>query len=823
MTDQQQTPGGLWPARLDPLIGGLLALGILTAAATQFGVWEPWEANISAVANHMVDNGRWLEVNVGQGSGAKEHAVSDLPFGYWPVAASVSLLGTSTLSLRLAGLIFGASTLFFLMLTVRRFAGRAVAWWSAIILLSLPLFCFHHWLALGQSTTLMATTTASLAFIHSRFSPGRAIWIGAWVLTALSGLSGGVPALAIPMAVLFTLFSYRIGRDSRSTVMRWSWAVVALLIVGLGWWRASLYMPGDAALESLFLWADNIHSTTGTTRPSFNAFVHQIGFGLFPFGALLPLALLTLLWSKDTSNEDSGLGAVLFVWILAGFIAPALGAGYSHFGIFLAAPGAAFAIAIYLGRMPKQDANPVLAIIAVLILALLDSNLKHETRLFADTIVGTSIDSFPAYLPYWKIARFLNFALIAYILLYQARLHHWLSGFVQYFAYPVRRRPYFDLAIFAMAALVPLLLLQRRTTLDPLVRGDGWGNLQFWFRRLIIALILGLITYISVWLVCYIRNKMLKGRTSGLLSKTSRWVRDTIDGRSALSGRITHLTGAPMSTLILMTVLMSWLFFFNVPIASELSTNFSQKEVLNVYKKVASGDEKLYTYRLSNQTNSFYSRDLPKLKTSTDFAKLAKGTERFFALIPRKDLASVNVEFRRATGRTLPVLDDRGSRYFLVSNKIDEGVVDKNPITNALIDELPDGVTKVNINFEDKIELVAWKIEPSQPKSGSPAELHMFWKSTAKTQSTWKVFVHIDAPGQRIHGDHDPVAGLFPTRNWKKGDLVRDIHKINIKRTITPARFTFYAGLYRSSTRMKIKSGKSDKQNRARLGSIQVR
>ncbi|MEE2757563.1 MAG: hypothetical protein VYA30_12985 [Myxococcota bacterium] len=823
MTDEQQTHSGLWPARLDPLIGGLLALGVLATAATQFGVWEPWEANISAVANHMVENGRWLEVNVGQGNHAKAHAVSDLPFAYWPVAGSVSLLGVSTLSLRLPGIIFGALTLFFMMVVVRRFASRTVTWWSAIILLSLPLFSFHHWLALGQSTTLVATTCACLAFIQSRFCHGRLIWIGAWGLTALSGLSGGVPALAIPIAVCITLSGYGLGTESRSTTLRWGSAAVALTVVGLGWWRASIYMPGNAALESLFLWADNIHATTGTTRPSFNEFVHQIGFGLFPFGALLPLALLTLLWSKQESNDQSGLGAVLFVWILAGFIAPALGAGYSHFGIFLAAPAAAFAIGLYLGRMPKQDPNPVLAVIAVIILALLDSNLKHETRLLADTIVGTSIDSFPAYLPYWRIARFLNFALIAYILLYQARLHHWLAGFIQYFAYPLRRRPYFDLAIFGMAALVPILLLQRRTTLDPLVRGDGWGNLQFWFRRLVIALAFGLLAYIGIWLVCYIRTKMLKGRTEGVLSRTSTWVRDTIDGQSTVSGTMRRLTGAPISTLILLTVLMSWLVFFNVPIASELSTNFSQKEVLNVYKNVADGDEKLYTYRLSNQTNSFYSRDLPKLKTSTEFARLAKGSDRFFALIPRKDLATVNVEFRRATGRTLPVLDDRGSRYFLVSNKIDDGVIDKNPITNALIDELPDGVTKVNINFEDKIELVGWKVEPKQPKSGSPAELHMFWKSKAKTQSTWKVFVHIDAPGQRIHGDHDPVAGLFPTRNWKKGDLIRDIHKINIKRTITPARFTFYAGLYRSSTRMKIKSGPSDKQNRARLGSIQVR
>ena len=168
------------------------------------------------------------------------------------------------------------------------------------------------------------------------------------------------------------------------------------------------------------------------------------------------------------------------------------------------------------------------------------------------------------------------------------------------------------------------------------MRGDGWGNLQFWFRRLLIALAFGLLAYISIWLVCYIRNKMLKGRTSGVLSKSATWARDTIDGHSAISGTMKRLTGAPVSTLTLLTVLTSWLFFFNVPIASELSTNFSQKDVLNVFKKVASGDEKLYTYRLSNQTNSFYSRDLPKLKTSSEFTKLAKGSSVSLPLYQEK-------------------------------------------------------------------------------------------------------------------------------------------------------------------------------------------
>ena len=100
----------------------------------------------------------------------------------------------------------------------------------------------------------------------------------------------------------------------------------------------------------------------------------------------------------------------------------------------------------------------MLAILSVIMLALLDSNLKHETRLLADTIVGTSIDSFPAALPYWRIARLLNFGLVAYILLYQGRVHHWLNWAVRFFGYPVARRPFFDVTVAGLASIVPILL-----------------------------------------------------------------------------------------------------------------------------------------------------------------------------------------------------------------------------------------------------------------------------------------------------------------------------------------------------------------------------
>ena len=108
---------------------------------------------------------------------------------------------------------------------------------------------------------------------------------------------------------------------------------------------------------------------------------------------------------------------------------------------------------------------------------------------------------------------------------------------------------------------------------------------------------------------------------------------------------------------------------------------------------------------------------------------------------------------------------------------------------------------------------------PARRTNDSPS----FWKALKDKVGQWKIFVHIDAPGQRIHGDHYPVEGLFPSQNWRKGDIIHDVHRMKVKRTIAPAVFTVYTGWYQGKKRLPIKSGPKDKDNRARLGAIRIR
>ena len=85
---------------------------------------------------------------------------------------------------------------------------------------------------------------------------------------------------------------------------------------------------------------------------------------------------------------------------------------------------------------------------------------------------------------------------------------------------------------------------------------------------------------------------------------------------------------------------------------------------------------------------------------------------------------------------------------------------------------------------------------------------------------SWKVFIHIDSAGQRIHGDHYPVEGLYSTKDWRLNSLIQDTHVIKVKPTIKPAVFKFYVGLYHegSKKRMTILNPESEgktKDNRA--------
>jgi len=121
---------------------------------------------------------------------------------------------------------------------------------------------------------------------------------------------------------------------------------------------------------------------------------------------------------------------------------------------------------------------------------------------------------------------------------------------------------------------------------------------------------------------------------------------------------------------------------------------------------------------------------------------------------------------------------------------------------------------------------VAWGFETPELRAGAWGRLRLYWRVKAQVSGAWKIFVHIDSAGQRIHADHDPVEGLFPTHDWRVGDLIVDEKSFLVRGSTRPDTFKVFVGLYRGESRMKINSAPQSvkvSDNRAQLGVVRVR
>ena len=808
----------------------LVAVVLLMWLTTPWlGVWEPWEADQATVVDLVKEDQTWLQVRLPVKGDEFRH-VAELPFGFWPVLVSTTVLGTSEMALRLPGLVLGLAVVLLLFGSTRKFYGRLAAWLAVRGLLTMPLFTYHARLALGAGVSTAFIALASLAFLRAATEQvgGGWMWFG-WVCTAAAGLCGGVPALVTPLLVGASV-AYTRSLSEPDGPSAWLRVFdplamgLALGVVALGWWRASIYMPESAGLEHLLLWTDPLGGAgSAAKRPSFDTFVHQIGFGLFPLGALVPLAFADLLWHPERDDENPlarWAPPAMAAWFAAAFLGPALGAPYSHLALFTGAPVVAMVVGTYLARALRSPPQPLLAVAAVVLIALLDSNMKHETHFLADAMVGAKVDAFPPKLGGWGVARLLDMGLLGVILLYQGGVRNFLANAAG-LLYPADRPKLLSLwRVVGAAVLTGLVIAIFRDGLEDLLAQRFWARMKVGARQAILVGSLAVVSYIVLYFAWRRWVSRLTSRPPMELSGRAA-VRAAASLESLLEWR-------PLRGFAIVLVLLGWGLFQNVWVAHALTQNFSQKGLTKAWSSRAKAGEDLYKYKVDAKNSTFYTRELEALK-SKRFVEMAKGQDRFFAIVPRDQLARINTEFRKATTRTLPVLDDRSFRFLLVSNHLGPDDDDRNPITRALVSEVPGDAHKSKIIFrerkdgKDAVELLGWKMVPEFPAPGSPLRIILYWKVLKDMRTNWKIFVHLDAAGQRIHGDHDPVEGLYPTSDWTKGDLIADEHRVVVKRTISRARFTFYVGLYRGSTRMQIHKGRKDNDNRANLGTVRVK
>ena len=149
--------------------------------------------------------------------------------------------------------------------------------------------------------------------------------------------------------------------------------------------------------------------------------------------------------------------------------------------------------------------------------------------------------------------------------------------------------------------------------------------------------------------------------------------------------------------------------------------------------------------------------------------------------------------------------------------------VDRSALRDVLVPP-PADATVVGAVFGNAAELLGYKLEPAQMVPGQPAKLTLYWRCRAEMER-WHIFVHLDdasGTGARIHAEHDPAGGRFPTDAWKPRDLIADSFVFTAPRNP----LLLFLGLYtEGENRMALTTagrGRDDGNNRLLAGVLPI-
>jgi hypothetical protein len=277
-------------------------------------------------------------------------------------------------------------------------------------------------------------------------------------------------------------------------------------------------------------------------------------------------------------------------------------------------------------------------------------------------------------------------------------------------------------------------------------------------------------------------------------------------------------------------------FYLSQLIVPALSTHLSFKPVLESYAKFAKHGEKIGRYRVEGHGSTFYSQEsLVDLPTQDRVVAFLRDPQRVFALVAASELAPLDSAFKQAQ---VPyyVADGSSSRFLLLTNQLDAGQRDQNPLIKNVwlpppgtaADAKPPWTWRVPISatFENAIELVGADF-PAELRRPGKIPLDLIFRVKAKPPGGYKIFVHFDGPAApRVIGDHDPVNHAFGTTYWLPGEYVRDHYETDVPLMTTPAgTYTVYMGFWPGGDgkRLKITDGPNDGQDRVRLGTLEIK
>jgi len=152
---------------------------------------------------------------------------------------------------------------------------------------------------------------------------------------------------------------------------------------------------------------------------------------------------------------------------------------------------------------------------------------------------------------------------------------------------------------------------------------------------------------------------------------------------------------------------------------------------------------------------------------------------------------------------------------------------DRSSLSDVVTTAAPSPQDAADAVFDGKFRLVGVDLPKAPLAKGAVLPITTYFKVEGQMDRNWEMFVHIDRKGDshRLHGDHWPTGGRYPTSLWQQGEFVTDAFTKIVPLDAPAGTYVVYTGFYIGDERLAVTGGDRSRnagENRVRLGEITI-
>ncbi len=125
-------------------------------------------------------------------------------------------------------------------------------------------------------------------------------------------------------------------------------------------------------------------------------------------------------------------------------------------------------------------------------------------------------------------------------------------------------------------------------------------------------------------------------------------------------------------------------------------------------------------------------------------------------------------------------------------------------LTGAEIEPRPgEFPNPTNVNFDDQVALIGYTLDSRAARPGEMIRLTLYWQASAPLETDYRIFAQILGVENQVWANSD-ILPATPTGQWRPGDVVTDVHDLNVGSSTPPDFYDIVVGVYVPGNRLSV-------------------